>query len=133
VNWDNFTDLFHGAAYMARVEQAGAFDFLLKSPNRHSLSVMPSLETGDDKVNLREILRRFRQKQCDVYAVDLSTDEALRVGFRVVRVIIPALQPFSFYYRARYLGHPRIYDAPRLMGYPARAEEQLNQWPQPFS
>jgi ribosomal protein S12 methylthiotransferase accessory factor len=132
-NWDNFTDLFHGAAYMARVEQAGAFDFLLKSPNRRSLSAMPSLEMGDAKVNLRELLRCFRQKQLDIYAVELSTDEALRVGFRVVRVIIPALQPFSFYYRARYLGHPRVYDAPRQMGYPVRAEEQLNQWPQPFS
>jgi ribosomal protein S12 methylthiotransferase accessory factor len=132
-NWDYFNDLFHGAAYMARAEQAGGFDFLLNSPNRRSLSSMPTLESGSDVAAFREMIKRFRQKAMDIYAVDLSTDEALRAGFRVVRVIIPALQPFSFYYRARYLGHRRIYEAPRWMGYRVRSEEQLNQWPQPFS
>ncbi len=132
-NWDNFTDLFHGASYMARAEQAGAFNFLLKSPDRQHLSRMPRPERGDERTTLRNILNRFRSRGWDIYAVDLSTDEALRAGFRVVRTIIPALQPFSFYYRARYLGHPRLYEAPRAMGYTARNEDQLNQWPQPFS
>jgi ribosomal protein S12 methylthiotransferase accessory factor len=67
-----------------------------------------------------------------VYAVDLSTDEAIRAGFRVVRVLIPSLQPLSFHYRARYLGHPRLYDAPAKMGYAVRAEGELNPWPQAF-
>jgi ribosomal protein S12 methylthiotransferase accessory factor len=132
-NWDHFTDLFHGATYMARSEQAGAFDFLLNSPNRNSLSKMAPLETENDRVDLRDLLIRLRRRHCEVYAVDLSTDEAVRAGFRVVRVIIPALQPFSFYYRARYLGTPRLYEAPKLMGHPSRNEEHLNQWPQPFS
>jgi len=132
-NWDHFTDLFHGATYMARSEQAGAFDFLLNSPNRTSLSKMALLETENDRVDLCDLLIRLRRRHCEVYAVDLSTDEAVRAGFRVVRVIIPALQPFSFYYRARYLGTPRLYEAPKLMGHPSRNEEHLNQWPQPFS
>jgi len=51
----------------------------------------------------------------------------------VVRVIIPGLQPLSFHYRARYLGHPRLYEAPALMGYPVLREEDLNGWPQPFA
>jgi ribosomal protein S12 methylthiotransferase accessory factor len=51
----------------------------------------------------------------------------------VVRVIIPALQPLSFSYRARYLGHARLYQAPRLMGHPVREEADLNPWPQPFA
>jgi ribosomal protein S12 methylthiotransferase accessory factor len=67
-----------------------------------------------------------------LYAIDLSTDEAIRHGFRVVRVVIPSLQPLSFHYRARYLGHPRLYRAPSLMGHVAKAEDELNPWPQPF-
>jgi ribosomal protein S12 methylthiotransferase accessory factor len=132
-NWDHFTDLFHGAAYMARAEQAGAFNFLVNSADRRPLSSMPRLNLATDKLALREILNRFRRQNWDIYAVDLSTDEALRAGFRAVRAVIPALQPFSFYYRARYLGHPRLYEAARMMGYPAHDEEHLNQWPQPFS
>jgi ribosomal protein S12 methylthiotransferase accessory factor len=131
-NWDNFRDLFHGATYMARAEQAGAYDFLLSSPNRVALSEIDSLEFADDRNALQQMIERFRRKQFPIYAVDLSTDEALRAGFRVVRVVIPALQPFSFYYRAKYLGHPRLYEAPKLMGYAVRGEEDLNQWPQPF-
>jgi ribosomal protein S12 methylthiotransferase accessory factor len=69
----------------------------------------------------------------EAFVVDLSTDEALRCGVRIVRVLIPALQPLSFNYRARYLGHPRLYDAPMQMGHPVHQEEQLNHWPQPFS
>jgi ribosomal protein S12 methylthiotransferase accessory factor len=132
-NWDHFTDLFHGAGYMARAEQAGAFDFLLKSRGQRALSSMPCLDTADDNITLRGIVDRFRQRGWDIYVVDLTTDEALRTGFRVVRVIVPALQPFSFHYRARYLGHPRLYEAPRSMGYPVRGEADINPWPQPFS
>jgi ribosomal protein S12 methylthiotransferase accessory factor len=132
-NWDNFTDLFHGAAYMARAERASAFDFLVKTPNRRLLSSIACLDDTDERRALDGMLTKLRSKGLDAYAVDLSSDEALRAGFRVVRVLIPGLQPFSFQYRARYLGHPRLYEAPRLMGYPVHSEEQLSPWPQPFA
>jgi ribosomal protein S12 methylthiotransferase accessory factor len=51
----------------------------------------------------------------------------------VVRAIIPGLQPLTFHHRARFLGHPRLYEAPVRMGYPARLEAELNAWPQPFA
>jgi ribosomal protein S12 methylthiotransferase accessory factor len=119
-SWDNFSDLFHGATYMARAENANAFDFLLKCSNRRLLSSIPCLEETDERRALVGLVNRMRCK-------------GLRAGFRVVRVLIPGLQPFSFHYRARYLGHPRLYEAPKLMGYPAHSEERLNAWPQPFS
>jgi ribosomal protein S12 methylthiotransferase accessory factor len=82
---------------------------------------------------LQLVLDQLARNHFEVYAVDLSTDEALNSGMRVVRVVIPGLQPFSFHYRAQYKGHARLYDAPRRMGYTARREEQLNEWPQPFA
>ncbi|MFC7479479.1 hypothetical protein ACFQX7_04670 [Luedemannella flava] len=69
----------------------------------------------------------------DAYVVDLTSDEALRAGMTVVRTVIPRLQPLSFSYRARYLGHPRLYRAPARMGHPTRSEAELNPWPQPFA
>lgn len=132
-SFEEFKDIFDGATYMARAENASAFDFLLKSGRTRSLSEISNLEMTDDRQALHMILDRFRSRNMDVYAVDLTTDEALRVGMKVVRVVIPRLQPLSFHYLARFLGHPRIYEAPKNMGYPACDERHMNHWPQPFS
>lgn len=131
-NLAEFSDVFHGAAYMARLEHSGAFAFLTRSKARRRLTGMasPVCYSGG---NFQFVIDRLRQKRLEAFAVDLTTDEAIRSGFRVVRVIIPGLQPLSFHHSARYLAHPRLYAAPRLMGYPVRREERLNQWPQPFA
>lgn len=130
---DDFIRVFDGAAYMGHRDRLAAFDFLVNTPRRRRLSEMPTIGTGDTHQDLLNLLERLRQRQMDVYAVDISTDEALRAGMRVVRVIIPGLQPLSFSYRARYLGHPRLYDAPRRMGYAVHRETEINSWPQPFA
>jgi ribosomal protein S12 methylthiotransferase accessory factor len=132
-SWDDFGDVSHGAAYMAQPEQAHAFEFLRGSRNTRLLSQLPNLWSSDAKQNLQTVLELLRRKKMEAYAVELSTDEALRSGLRVVRVLIPGLQPLGFNYRARYLGHQRLYDAPKNMGYPVHAEQDLNPWPQPFA
>jgi ribosomal protein S12 methylthiotransferase accessory factor len=129
--WDDFTDLLHGASYMCHPDSAAAFDFLLNARTRTKLDGIRT--TPDEKEALHQILRILRQKKMQTYIVDLSTDEAIRCGMRVVRVIIPGLQPLSFRYRARFLGHPRLYEAPVSMGYRALPEQDLNHWPQPFA
>ena len=130
---DDFLHVFDGASYMAPGERLPAFDFLLQSPYRRRLSEIEPIGTGDNRRNLARLLQRLRANGKEAFAVDISTDEALRVGMRVVRVLIPGLQPLSFSYRARYLGHPRLYEAPRAMGYPVREEQDINSWPQPFA
>lgn len=131
--WDEFTDFFHGATYMARAEYSSAFDFLLRHNQRRRLSEITPVGNEDAAQSLAAVLSLFRRRGMDVYAVDLSTDESVRAGIWTVRVIIPALQPLGFYYRARYLGHTRLYDAPARMGYPVHSEADLNHWPQPFA
>lgn len=105
--WEDFSDLLHGATYMARVEQMQEFDFLTKG-HRAARSItghFASVPSAQDLVD------RLRANNMQTYVVDLSTDEAVRSGIYVVRVIIPDLQPFSLRYTARYLGHPRLYEA----------------------
>jgi ribosomal protein S12 methylthiotransferase accessory factor len=132
-HWDEFSDVLHGAGYMAGAEHLDAFDFLFQSGSRRFLSEIPAFGGTSVVESLQLVLARLRQRDLGAYAVDLSTDEALRSGMRVVRVLIPGLQPLTFHYRARYLGHPRLYDAPKQMGYPVLREDQLNHWPQPFA
>jgi ribosomal protein S12 methylthiotransferase accessory factor len=131
--WIDFTQLPHGAAFMGREAQANAFDFLLDTTRSVYLEEMPPVLAATSTEALQLLLRRFRERQMRVYAVDLTSDEALRVGMRVVRVLVPELQPFAFTYRARYLGHSRLYSAPAEMGYPSLLEAELNAYPNPFA
>jgi ribosomal protein S12 methylthiotransferase accessory factor len=130
-SWDDFSEPTHGATYMAHHDRRHAFDFLLNSPSTTKLSVLMGSESHDH--SLQHILNMLREKELPAYAVDLSTDEAVRSGIRIVRVIIPGLQPLSFRYRARFLGHPRLYELPRKMGFPVLTEDELNDFPQPFA
>lgn len=91
------------------------------------------LTTGDSGQDLAFLVQRLKQAGCDVIAVECTTDEAHDVGFRVVRVIIPQLMPLSFTHRARYLAHPRLYEAPARMGLPVHGEADINPNPQPFA
>lgn len=131
---DEFHSVFHGATYMGAPQRSSEYDFLLRSANGiRPLSALKGLSTGDSREDLRMLLDRLAANAMDVYAVELTTDEARAVGFRVVRVIIPQLMPLAFTHRARYLGHPRLYTGPRAMGYPAHDESGINPMPQPFA
>jgi len=129
---DEFTQPVHGARYMSHPARAPCFSFLLETPARKCLSDLEHLATGSPGGDLAVLLDRLGALGMNAYAADLTTDEARRAGLHVVRVIVPELQPLTFRLRARYLGHRRLSDAPARMGYPARPEEEMNPWPQPF-
>ena len=129
---DLFTQPVHGALYMSHPARQEAFRFLLDSPRRRRLSELPPLDTGSPGRNLALLVERLCALGMEVFAVDLTTVEAHRAGMRVVRALVPGLQPLTFRPRARYLAHPRLFEAPARMGGTARPEEDLNPWPQPF-
>jgi ribosomal protein S12 methylthiotransferase accessory factor len=126
-----FTGLLDGATYMASPERAAAFDFLLNSVRSVSLRYLSSQR--QPLKSLSEILNHLKALKMQAIAVDLTTDEAIRSGLRVVRVLIPELQPLSLHTAAQFLAHSRLYTAPGRMGYVAKDEPSLNKWPQPFA
>lgn len=130
---DEFIGVHHGAAHMGHRSMRSRFDFLASSTGRRKLSQMPNLATGDPAADLCVVLDRLERMGLDSYAVDLTTDEAESVGFRVVRTLVPGLMPLSFARRAQYRGHPRLYEAPAAMGLPVHPEDELNDDPQPFA
>ena len=134
-NWDDFTAVHHGAVFMAHASRNEAFDFLTEQQESQMLMDVPLLaQFAPDRFDtLRKLLAHLRAKNLDVFVVDLTTDEAFRSGLKVVRVVIPQLQPLPYRYLARYLGNARLYEAPLNMGYTVRHESQLNRWPNPFA
>ncbi|MGG1441063.1 YcaO-like family protein [Brevibacillus laterosporus] len=130
---DDFIKVYDGATYMGAPERVSAYNFLLDTQKSKKISEINNIETGDSKNNLVNLVKRLEKKGHEVFALDLTTDEARRANLHIVRVIIPTLMPLSFSYRARFLGTPRLYEAPKLNGYPIRTEEEINIWPQPFA
>ncbi|GAA4194040.1 YcaO-like family protein [Microbacterium oryzae] len=130
---DEFTSVFHGASYMGEPERIRDYDFLTGSDSTRRLSEIPSQLTGDADEELRQMVARLERIGAEVLVVEITTDEARAAGFRVVRVIVPELMPLSFVHTGRYLAHPRLYEAPRAMGYPVADEAGINPLPQPFA
>lgn len=130
---NDFVDVFDGAQYMGGPDKIKEFDFLSSSSQSSELLNMPNLKHDTTKQDLDFLIKKLKDKNMEVFVVDLTTDESLRCGFRTVKVIIPELQPLSFVYRAKYLAHPRLYEAPKNMGFKVKTEDEINSNPMPFA
>lgn len=132
-NIEDYTSLYHGASYLGQPAHRSAFDFLLKSGTTCSLSEMEIDVPQDDAARLNYVLQRLRQIGTDVIAFDITTDELREVGLWAVHVFIPGLVPMSVIHRARFLGHPRLYEYRERAGYGPMSESEVNPLPQPFA
>ena len=92
-----------------------------------------SLEsTGDPSKDLAFCLEILEQKGFDVIVVDMTLPDVADLGFSVVRVLIPGLVPYSVT-AWPYLGNPRIYDVPELLGFARKEEKDLEKAPMPYA
>ncbi|MGP3975325.1 YcaO-like family protein [Streptomyces sp. 8N114] len=131
---EKLVDVVGGAAQAGPLAARDRFSFLLDGEREERpLAALPRPSATDPRTVLGWLLERLHARGCEVVAVDLTTDEARQVGATVVRVLVPQLMPLSFVHRARYLGHPRLYEAPRAMGHPVLDEDEITQLPQPFA
>ena len=109
-------------------ESIDRFAFATAAPSR-------SAPLAEDRKppTLRALVRRLSALNIDVFAVDVTLPEVRDLGIVVVKVVVPALMPLTFSHNIRYLGHPRLYAAPRCMGYGDRTEGDITDDPIPFA
>jgi ribosomal protein S12 methylthiotransferase accessory factor len=127
----DFRTMSQGVRYMAAPSRRAAFDFLINDAQKRPSEERLTLPTDSDEM-LAWLVETLSSKGMSVIAVDRTTHELAAAGMTAVNVIIPELQPMSLYPAAQYRGHPRLYSAPALMGYPSHPEKELNPWPIPF-
>jgi ribosomal protein S12 methylthiotransferase accessory factor len=128
-----FRDVRSGAAYMADVTRASAFDFLTETNDHISLHELDSGMTCFRPRSFSEFDSALSAKLREVILVDLTTPESSDLGIHVVRAILPDLQPISFHQRARFLGHSRLIDLARREGRKPQGELEINSAPLPFA
>lgn len=130
---DTFHGLFDGALHTGHPDRRHAFDFLTDVTRSVPLASLPTLRFDSAEQEYRHVVRALADRGMPAYAVDLSTDEAVRSGLTAVRVVVPDLLPLTFSPKAQFRAHPRLYSAPVAMGMRALAEEELNSHPQPMA
>jgi ribosomal protein S12 methylthiotransferase accessory factor len=127
----DYQSISDGASVMAQRGRRPVFAFLLREDGP---LVMPRPSGPEaDTERLTILLRRLAALGTAVYAVNVTPRELADVGFFVVRVVIPGLQPISPRPLAQYRAHRRLYQAPVAMGMRAQPERLLNPYPQPMA
>jgi ribosomal protein S12 methylthiotransferase accessory factor len=124
----------HLAFYQTR-DKHRYVDFLTQAPRSRRLSEAARAPTFPDaSMELAELKERLAQRGYRVIVVDCTVPMVAQLGLRVVKVVIPGLQPLNAGHRRRVLGGNRLYQVPVELGL-AECEKtlaELNPWPHPF-
>lgn len=120
--------------FWARRGMISHLDFLLKNDKVKDVKSLKNPSSHNFAQDLKYVLRIFEKKGIEVAFADVTTPDINDMGFKVVKVIIPELQPMSQYERYRYLGGERLYKVPKILGYKDKetTEDELNRIPHPF-
>lgn len=124
----------HGLSHAVDPRLRSAVTFLTEPTEVLRLDELPDLTTGCPAKDLRTALAKIRPYVSDVVCVDVTTSDVDEVGFKVVRVIVPELQPMDIDHRQPHRGGRRLYDVPLELGLlpKRRNESELNPMPHPF-
>jgi ribosomal protein S12 methylthiotransferase accessory factor len=129
-NIDDFEKHVFLYAYGGRLS---ALSFLLESRRTVPFSALPSRSYAGTAAELRGVRAEIEAKGYEVLAVDLTTDDVAECGYRAVKAMVPQMQHLEGDHRHRFLGCPRIYDVPPLLGYAAKRDpDELNADPHPY-
>jgi len=130
---DKISDFIDRGLFWSSTEMIKHIEFLFQG-SKKILEGDSSVPTLDYQANYQKVITLFVKKDIPVYAKDLTTPEINSLNFKVVKVIIPQLQPLYLWEQFRYLGSNRLYQAPISMGHlqAPLSMEKLNNVPHPF-
>jgi ribosomal protein S12 methylthiotransferase accessory factor len=133
-DFSNVTDFeWHSLVY-THPEYQPHLEFLTASPIEQAIP--HEMERGGSPTDLLvDILSEFERHGHDVLAVDLTTREVADLGVSVVKIVAPEAVPLNPDHRFPPLGHRRLYEVPRRLGYRTSDSTvaDLNPMPHPFA
>jgi ribosomal protein S12 methylthiotransferase accessory factor len=95
---------------------------------------LPRAPTDSALGQLRWIVTQLEARGYEAIVADLTTIDVDDVGFKVMRGMVPGMQPLDVDHRFMHLGGPRLYLTPEKLGVPAHrfSGATLNPYPHPF-
>jgi ribosomal protein S12 methylthiotransferase accessory factor len=131
-DFSDITDLSHHPFLYGHLEMLPRLKFLMNHPSVEKLEGIPNMATGSILKDIQKCVEMIAKRGFDVIVVDITTPDIKEVGFSVVRVLIPGGQPLDVEFKYRFLGGKRLYEVPKLLGYPGKSEGELYGYPHPF-
>jgi ribosomal protein S12 methylthiotransferase accessory factor len=131
----NVTTLpLHGLAHAADARFRSSVDFLIRPSEIVTLADLRDVATGNPVTDLETALQAVRPRVSEIVGVDVTTSDIDDVGFKVVRVVVPDLQPMDINHNHRHLGGRRLYEVPSKIGFKTTPSDEthLNDTPHPF-
>ncbi len=128
------TPTLHALAHAVCPELRSSLNFLTPSDTPISIDDIPNLSSKSKLGNVQTLVKMLADKGFDVISYDLTTLDIDEVGFKVVRSVIPGLQPLDINHSRRYEGGKRLYEVPVQMGLldKPHCARELNPFPHPF-
>jgi len=124
----------HGRVHALDPRLRSSTEFLTCPTEVVRLDDLRDPSIGNPVADLRTALGRIRPHVPDVVAIDVTTPDVDEAGFKVVRVVVPGLQPMDIDHRYPHLGGRRLYEVPHKLGRAAKPADAdtLNLQPHPF-
>ena len=121
------------AIYWYGLKRINNFDFLLKN-KKTKIDFKKFKRINKTRQKLKEVLKILKKNKKNIFFVNLTPKEIKKYGFKVVKAIIPKMQPLYLYEDFKYLGEARLYNIPVILGYRKvpEKESKLNKVPHPF-
>jgi ribosomal protein S12 methylthiotransferase accessory factor len=120
----------HGHAHAVDERLVETIDFLLTG-EVVGIDELIDRSSPSQVGNLRTVVDELGSHGFDPIGVDLTTEDVDAAGFKVVRVVVPGLQPLDVDHARPYRGGSRLYELPRKLGLSA-APADPHDFPHPF-
>lgn len=131
---DITTLTLHGLVHAVDPALEKSLDFLKDSEDLLSIQEIQNTYNESMLINIQTLVEKLRQKNLNVIAKDLTTIDVDEAGFKVIRVVIPGMQPLDVSHSRRHLGGSRLYEVPCQMGLRKQpiTEDSVNPYPHMF-
>lgn len=103
-DFSDITEFKHHIKFYSLPENLHRLEFIYKNDRNKDLSSMPNYDTKNRKDNLDKCLEMLERKGFDVIVVDVTSSDIQDIGFIVLKVLIPALQPLNGDHNYPFLG-----------------------------
>ena len=134
----NYSDVntltLHALVHAVDPDLGKSLEFL--NPSGQQIAIQDIKNRYDENMvgNIQTLVDKLNEKDLNVVVKDLTTVDVDEAGFKVVRAVVPGMQPLDINHARRYLGGTRLYEVPCQMGLKSQplAEEDLNPYPHMF-
>lgn len=114
-DFSDITEFKHHVKLYSLPENLHRLEFIYSNDVRKDLYSMPNYSTKSKKDDVNACLEMLEKKEFEVIVVDVTSRDIQQIGFNVLKVLIPGLQPLNGDHNFPFSGGKRLYEMPMLM------------------